>query len=147
MLSPVRQLRLSATTTLPGHQDPRARRDKADFHVQCMKNVFSSWMVLLGTVIISVWLRIWTSSWRCCASPGTSTLLLPSPDVSTKGADESVGFLAHAMSNWPLCITRRVEAEYGGYVGCFWAGHRCPPECVNSSPADVPFFLFVPFYS
>ena len=47
-----RQLPLGATTTLPGHQDPRTWSDNTHFHVKCLKNVFR--VVLISTVVASV---------------------------------------------------------------------------------------------
>ena len=49
-----RQLPLGTTTTLPGYQDPRTRSDNTHPHVKYLKNVFSFWVVLIGSVIASV---------------------------------------------------------------------------------------------
>ena len=38
----------------PDHQDPNTRNDKTRFHVKWLKNVFSFWIVLIGTIIASV---------------------------------------------------------------------------------------------
>ena len=50
----VHQLPLGATTTVPSHQDPRTWSDKTHFHVKCLKNVLSFWVVLIGIVVASV---------------------------------------------------------------------------------------------
>jgi hypothetical protein len=74
------QLQLDATTTLLSHQDPRTRSDKTHFYVNYLKNVFSFWVVLIGTVNAMIGLGIWTSSWHLLgASLGTST---PVPSIS-----------------------------------------------------------------
>ena len=115
MRSPTRQLRLSATTTLPAHQDPRTRSDKADFHVQCLKNVFSSQMVLVGCYHLSLAgdLDMFVVFVVLCLV--RLPLFPPFPDVSTEGANKYIGFIAYAMANQSRRIMRRVEAEHDGY--------------------------------
>ena len=56
------------TTTLPSHQDPRARSDQIHCHVKWLKDI--------GTIIISVGAGVRGVFW---ASPGTFT---PVPSIS-----------------------------------------------------------------
>ena len=75
--------------------------DKTHFHLKWLKNVFSFWTVLIGTITASVGAGTCTSSWLCRdALPGTSTPVPSTPDVSTAG----VGFVSYAISNRPRCI-------------------------------------------
>ena len=80
-----RQLPLGATTTLPGHQDPRTGSDNAHFLVRCLKNVLSFWVLCLVRLLLS----------------------LPFLEVSTERADNFIGLVAYALSNRPRRITRR----------------------------------------
>jgi len=87
------------TTTLPSHQDPRARGDKIHIHVEWLQNI--------DTITTSLAPWGW-SSWHLLGFAWYVYLFFPFPDDST---DESVGFVAYPMSNQPWYITRRVDTR------------------------------------
>jgi hypothetical protein len=78
------------TTTLPSHQDPRARSDQIHFHVRWLKNI--------GTIVAPVEAGVCGACW---ASPGTFTpVFFPFLDVPS---DKHVGFVAYAICNRARC--------------------------------------------